>query len=302
MPTTKASVIVPTYMGEKKILTLMRALGMQTSRDFDCVIVVDGSTDGTVELLRETSTRFNKIIIEQKNLGRSVSRNNGAKQTQSELLIFFDDDMEPQPDSIEKHINFHQLNAGLLAGNQVDASGKNSSDIQNYKSSLSIKWTEKYKTAPNLLTEDNLFFSSANCSIKRADFFALNGFDERLTDSEDYDLAIRAIQTGMQVYFDKSNVAIHHDMITCLSYIRRLREYQVAREKLSALHPERGQRVKQKEQPVKRVIYAIFARAFWPQMIDRFNVLLVLPKFLRYKIYDTVIYSLGVVFPKVKLQ
>jgi glycosyltransferase involved in cell wall biosynthesis len=101
MPTTKATVIVPTYMGEKKILTLMRALDVQTSQDFNCVIAVDGSTDDTVNLLRSTATQFNKTIIEQKNLGRSVSRNVGAKHTQGELLVFFDDDMEPRPDSIE---------------------------------------------------------------------------------------------------------------------------------------------------------------------------------------------------------
>lgn len=302
MPTIKATVIVPTFMGEKKILTLMRALDAQTVLDFDCIIVVDGSTDDTVALLYATSTRFNKTIVEQKNLGRSISRNNGAKQTPNELLIFFDDDMEPQADSIEKHINFHRLNAGLLAGNQIDAFGKSSTDIQNYKSSLSIKWTEKYKASLNLLTAENLFFSSANCSIKRADFFALNGFDERLTDSEDYDLAVRAMETGMKIFFDKSNVAIHHDKISCTSYIKRLRQYQVAREKLSALHPERKQSAKQKKWSVKRVIYAIFAFSFWPHMIDRFNVLLVLPKFLRYKIYDTVIYSLGVEFPKVNLR
>jgi glycosyltransferase involved in cell wall biosynthesis len=296
----KVSVIVPTFKGAKKMPTLLHALQSQTFQDFELIVVIDGSTDGTRRVIENVETGFSKLIFEQPNLGRAIAKNSGAELARGDLLIFFDDDMEPAPDSILKHIEFHKAQAGILSGNQVETENSWKTDIQNYKAVLTKKWILKYPNGITQMTFSNLFFTAANSSVPRKIFNELMGFDKRLTDAEDFDLAFRALEGGHNVFFDKSNVAFHHEKITCVSYIRRIRQYQEAQKKLINLHPERKKMNKEVSR-VKLLVYRCFSSGMFPFLIDRFNVFMILPKKLRYKFYDLIIHSLGVVYPRVKL-
>src|SRR5262245_26527586 len=103
------SVIVPTYNGAHKILSLLRALEKQTRLPEEVIVVIDGSTDGTSDLLRQNTFALPGLrIIEQLNGGRSKVRNRGAKEAKSELLIFFDDDTVPTEACIEHHLLHHE--------------------------------------------------------------------------------------------------------------------------------------------------------------------------------------------------
>jgi glycosyltransferase involved in cell wall biosynthesis len=297
----KISIIIPTFNGEKKIQTLLHALQKQTIQDFECLIIIDGSTDKTQEIVEATPTLFKKTILNQHNQGRSVTKNNGARHSMGELLIFFDDDMEPNSRAIELHFAFHQNHRGMVTGNQTEPDGPNRTDIQNYKAALTSKWTQKYSDGLSALTKSNLFFAAANCSMPTKLFWELGGFDERLTDAEDYDLAMRAIEKNIPVYFDKSNSAIHHDIITCRSYINRTRQYQAAQQKLRALHPDWYKDSRSELSSFKKIFYWTFSFSFWPKLIDNTSLIMALPKFARYKIYDWVIHSQGVVFPWKKI-
>ena len=296
---TKVSVIVPTFNGEKKISILLNALRAQTFQDFELIVVIDGSTDQTYTMVESAETTFQKKIITQANQGRSVVKNNGAKHAHGDILIFYDDDMQPEPESILKHVNFHQKYVGLLSGNSIELMNTDKPDIQNYKAGLGKKWTEKYSDGLNELNKANIFFTAANCSIPRNLFNTLNGFDNRLTDAEDYDLATRGLSIGTQVFFDKGNVAIHHDPITCVGYIKRQREYNRAQKKISVDVGEKND--DNLIETSKRILYAPFAFAIFPRIIDSFNVFLIFPKWLRYKLYSVVIHSLARVYPNVPL-
>jgi glycosyltransferase involved in cell wall biosynthesis len=297
----KVSVVTPSYNGAEKIPVLMRALRAQTHQDFEWIIVIDGSVDNTHAVINMLETSFQKSIIVQSNQGRAITKNNGVKNAQGDLLIFFDDDMSPEKECIANHIKFHATHQGLLAGNIGEFVDSQKTDIQNYKADLTKKWTEKYSDGINKLNSSNLFFTAANCSMRRDVFDSLNGFDERLTDAEDHDLAVRALEKNIPVYFDKSNIAIHHDSITCKSYIQRTRQYQKAQIKLKELNPERLNSHLRKIPFPKLFFYWLFSFSFWPKLIDETSLIGLLPKFFRYKIYDWVVYSLGVVFPSKKI-
>jgi glycosyltransferase involved in cell wall biosynthesis len=295
------SVIVPTYNGEKKILTLLNALKTQTFREFEIVVVIDGSTDNTLEVVNDFGKGFQKLkVIVQDNQGRAVVKNRGVMESSGKFLIFYDDDMEPDSNSVQLHISFYEKTKGLLTGNLIESVHENT-DIQRYKASLAEKWLQKYNEGLNELSVSDLFFSAANCSVPRDQFLSLGGFDERLKDAEDYDFALRAINSGIKVYFDKSNCAIHHERITCKSYIMRLREYNRARQKVNTLHPE----LKPFKDPIinagKRVIYAFFSLPIFWKLVDNFNMLILLPKRTRYKIYDVIVFALSNVYPDAAL-
>jgi len=297
----KTSVIIPTYNGAHKIPKILQCLQQQTLRPFEVIVAIDGSTDNTADVIKPYEGFFDSFkVVRQNNSGRSVIRNCGAGVAQGDVLIFYDDDMEPEAQSIDKHVDFHLKHVGLLAGNSVELTDSEKTDIQNYKAFLTRVWTEKYQDGLNNLKEENLFFTAANCSIRREVFFKLRGFDERLTDAEDFDLGRRGLASGMPVWFDKKNTAIHHDPITCGSYIRRIRQYQGAQKKLMELHPER-RKVSDPISGVASLVYRLFAFGAFPFLIDHFNVFLVLPRKVRYRFYDVIIHSMGVVHPQVRL-
>ncbi len=288
-----ASLIIPTYNGAGKIHRLMDSLLNQSIKNIEIIVVIDGSTDQTLEVLKPYSQRFMHFkIIKQINSGRSIVRNNGAREANGEVLIFYDDDMIPFSDSVAGHIKFHATHFGILCGDPMEAYDKHNTDIQNYKAWISKKWTDKYADGITRLRLDNLFFTAANCSIPKNLFWQLNGFDQGLTDGEDYDIAFRAIKNNIPVYFDKNNRAFHDDKITCISYIKRLRAYSQEQRKWRGSNPQFV--VEERKYPVvKKIVYKAFAYPIWAQLIDKGFFIFLFPKRLRYRLYSTVIQALA---------
>jgi glycosyltransferase involved in cell wall biosynthesis len=90
----KISVIIPTY-NEKSVLgSCIESLGDQTLTDFEIIVVDDGSTDGTVEILRNLQLIIpNFRFFVQKHKGAGAARNLGAKHAKGRILVFVDADM-----------------------------------------------------------------------------------------------------------------------------------------------------------------------------------------------------------------
>lgn len=294
------SIIVCTYNGAKKLPTLLSAIKKQTNQKFELVIVIDGSIDETSQVLNDYEKLFSSCkIIWQTNQGRSKVRNRGALEATGDLLVFYDDDMEPFPNSIERHLQFHQRQGGLLSGNPIEIPGPGKTDIQNYKAHRTKRWTARYPEGVSQLDERQLFFTTANCSIRKQDFIDLGGFNDRLTDAEDYELALRALRGGFPVYFDKANRAIHHDNITCLSYIKRIRQYKVAHKHLQEIYPDLN-RKSARSNWIRKAVYRLFAFPVLVNMIDR-ERLKWIPRAMRFKIYGVIIHSLGIEFSEIEI-
>jgi len=298
------SVIIPTYQGVSKIMNVIHALEKQTFSDFEIVIVIDGSVDGTYEVLQHYPFRhpFN-IIINPVNTGRAGARNEGARRANGYLLIFYDDDMVPDPDSVRKHVIFHQSPAhssSLLTGYTPQFSGDSLTDFERYRTFITELWIAPYPDRLTRLARENLFVTTQNFSLRKELFNDLK-FDERLTDAEDRELGIRAFKMGIPLFFDRENVAWHHENLTCRHYIRRLRAYAKANKMVNAKHPE-FQLKQHKMTVAKSIVYRILAAPFVVWLIDRFNVLLLVPRFLRYKFYAAVTFALSEVYPETKLE
>src|SRR5260221_8684035 len=89
----KISVIIPTYNEEKVIGECLSSLQKQTEKNFEVVIVDDGSTDSTISELSNRSKNLRIKILEQKHQGPAMARNLGVKNAQGEILVFLDADM-----------------------------------------------------------------------------------------------------------------------------------------------------------------------------------------------------------------
>jgi glycosyltransferase involved in cell wall biosynthesis len=90
----KVSVIIPTYNEEKVIKSCLLSLSDQKYKDFEVIVVDDGSKDKTVEIVSQFKTSALKLrILTQKHMGPGVARNLGAKHAKGEILVFVDADM-----------------------------------------------------------------------------------------------------------------------------------------------------------------------------------------------------------------
>ncbi len=304
----RVSVIIPTYNGQHKIGNVLAAVMGQTVRCWEIIVVIDGSTDKTEEVAEkllaewgEASGRAWKVIV-QPNGGRAVARNRGAKEASGELLMFFDDDMRPEAACVNAHIRHHQhVQNSIAVGMQVEDRRVMKTDIQQYKAGLSRKWMEPLKANNGFLNAKQPFITAANFSVSRELFFQLGGFDERLTDAEDYDLAVRAVLQQIPIYFKAEAVAWHDDFITCQSYVKRLRQYQTAHRQLRALKPDIYAQVDHyihnAPSRTKRLVYNCLARKKTVRAIDG-GSLKWLPVRVRYKLYDIVTTGLSVHFPE----
>ena len=100
MSMPRVSVVIPTYRRRDALLRLLTALERQSlpASDFEVIVVVDGSDDGSREAAEALSTPYALRVCWQENRGRSAARNVGLEAARGELVVMLDDDMEPAPD------------------------------------------------------------------------------------------------------------------------------------------------------------------------------------------------------------
>ena len=97
MSDLKFSVIIPLYNKADTIARTLVSVGNQSFRDFEVIIVDDGSTDNGVDIAVNFSSKFNLRIHRQSNAGVSAARNTGAKMANGQYLAFLDADDEWKP-------------------------------------------------------------------------------------------------------------------------------------------------------------------------------------------------------------
>ena len=97
------SVIVPVYNEEKFIRNCLNSIVNQTMKDFEVIIVNDGSTDFSSNIIEEfKKENSNFIIINQENLGVAEARNQALKYARGDDLAFVDSDDHIEPEFLEK--------------------------------------------------------------------------------------------------------------------------------------------------------------------------------------------------------
>ena len=97
---TKISVILPVFNGEKYIKKAIESVLNQTLTDFELIIVNDGSTDNTLNIINDfTDSRIE--VITQDNLGPGASRNKAFKHVSGEYVMYLDSDDWYSEDSFE---------------------------------------------------------------------------------------------------------------------------------------------------------------------------------------------------------
>lgn len=107
------SVLIPNYNYAQYIEKAVESVERQTYRNFEIIVVNNGSTDNSLEVLRALGNRI--TLVDQKNLGQSGSRNSGLKHARGEFIAFLDADDTWEPTKLEKQVAlFRDQEVGLV--------------------------------------------------------------------------------------------------------------------------------------------------------------------------------------------
>ena len=189
------SVIIPTY---NRSDTLKRALDsvMNQSRKVDEVIVIDdGSTDTTQELLKAHFPKIN--IIYQDNQGVSAARNTGIKKAKGNWICLLDSDDSWQPDKLEKQIKTLSENSDYVLCHTNETW---------YRKGKLLKQQKKHKKRGGHIFQHCLplcAISPSSAMIRRDLFDVIGLFDETLPACEDYDMWLRICSKYPVLFIDE---------------------------------------------------------------------------------------------------
>lgn len=207
------SVVIPLYNKAYSIQRCVESVLNQSYTNFEIIIVNDGSTDNSVEILKiiykEQLESTKVILIEQKNQGVSVARNIGIENSKSAYICFLDADDEWKEDFLIKILRLVIDFTGASMYCLAHKISKNNS--------LPMKKKQAFKEDFRGYVKDFFFSSSisdvANSSkvcIKKEALLEIGGFPAGITVGEDLYVWILIALKNKVAYEVSYSVIVHH--------------------------------------------------------------------------------------------
>lgn len=109
------SVIMPVYNTEKYVEEAVRSILNQTFQNFEFIIIDDGSTDRTPDILRSFTDPRIHLLFNEKNTGNYPARNRGCRLAKGKYIAVMDADDIALPERLEKQVEFMEKNPDILA-------------------------------------------------------------------------------------------------------------------------------------------------------------------------------------------
>lgn len=211
------SLVVPTYNRGEILKDFLLAVEDQTypARKVEVVIVDDGSTDQTKDVVRERirNGKVKIIFILQEHKGPAVARNLGVKKAKGEIILFLGDDILPTQKLLSEHVSWHkkfsQENIAVLG--YVTWSPK-------LEITPLMKWLEEsgtqfaYRDLQGKKETDYTHLYASNVSFKN-NFLLKNGlFDQDFPFAayEDLELGYRLKRKGLKILYNRNAIAYHY--------------------------------------------------------------------------------------------
>jgi len=192
---TTVSVVIPTFNRSEFLSRALNSILSQTLPPYEVIIVDDGSTDDTHELIK---TSFPTVTyLYQKNSGVSAARNRGINHAKGEWIAFLDSDDEWHPEKLLKQIDVMQ--------NNPDSKICHTDEIW-IRNEKRINQMDKHQKYGGWIFQKCLplcCISPSNVMIHRSVFDEVGFFDESLPVCEDYDMWLRITSRYPVLFLDE---------------------------------------------------------------------------------------------------
>lgn len=184
----KVSVLLCVYNGALQFREALDSVLAQTFRDFELIVVDDGSTDSTPEILRACSDR-RLVVITQAHMGLTRSLNRALAAARGQYIARQDADDLSRPDRLEKQVAFLDGHPEIaLVGSGVQTVDERGQPVHAYRyptddAALRRQLLNRFNPLPH-----------TTVMFRRSVALALSGWDERFVKSQDYEFYLRLIE------------------------------------------------------------------------------------------------------------
>jgi peptidoglycan/xylan/chitin deacetylase (PgdA/CDA1 family) len=200
-PTAEIVVVIPTYNAAERVRTCIEGLSAQTldPSAFAVLVVVDGSSDGTEQMLAGLHTPFRLRVVRQENQGPGAARNHGATLARAPYVLFLDDDVAPGRDLVAEHLGSQRRLGGAQVIGRLETglpprAGR-------FLRSRAADRAEHYAAlrAGRAPTWKDVY--SGNLSVPTEPFLAAGGFATETTSEQDVELGYRLAVAGIPIVY-----------------------------------------------------------------------------------------------------
>lgn len=187
----RVSVLVPCYNASQWLQDAVDSVLNQTFRDFELILVDDGSSDATPAILEASRQRDPRVVVVTKaHTGLADSLNAGLAVAGGRWIARLDADDLCEPCRLEQQLAFAERNAVVLAGSgfvELDESGNR---IKAHR------YPHQHHRLVRHLERSKRFFPHSSALFARAAAEAVGGYNVRFEKSQDRDLWLRLAETG----------------------------------------------------------------------------------------------------------
>jgi len=185
----KVTVLMPVFNGEKYLHEAINSILNQTFVDFDFLIIDDGSSDKSLEIIKSYQDVRISLVKNNNNRGLVYSLNLGLFLAKGEYIARMDCDDISLPERLEKQVEFLNVNPKVgLVGTWVQ--------VINDKNEPQITWhypTEHFAIQWGIYFHSP--FAHPSIMVRKSIILSNNGYSINMVDAEDYDLWHRLINT-----------------------------------------------------------------------------------------------------------
>jgi glycosyltransferase involved in cell wall biosynthesis len=200
-------VIIPVYNCEKYISRAITSVISQTYLPNKVIIVDDGSTDGTADLVKSLKSQIEVKYVRKNNGGPNSARNVGISHCTSEYIAFLDSDDEWHDNKLAEQVKtlrntaFDNLGVVYCKSVIIDEDGET-------LLSLPLDYTLRGRIYDRLFDVNRIVSSASGVLVKRECFSKTGLFDESLRAGEDWDMWLRLAKHYEFDYVGKEVVKI----------------------------------------------------------------------------------------------
>lgn len=182
------SVVIPTYNRAGMLDQALRSVCAQTFKDYELIVVDDGSSDNTAEVVEKYAPRIK--YLPKKNGGVASARNLGLKAAGGDLIAWLDDDDYFLPGKLEKQAGYMAAHpeVGLVYTGMLMIDTTGAYPARTYAIPPRYKSCREVRNA----LINNCFFGNSTVMMRKECFDRTGLFDESMKHTVDYDMWLRA--------------------------------------------------------------------------------------------------------------
>ncbi len=273
--TPRFSIIVPLYNKAPYVRKVLESIVNQTFQDYEVIIVNDGSTDNSLDVVKELFERFKILdfrfkILNQENAGVAAARNNGVAKSKGEYLCFLDADDWWEKEYLEEmdRLIKEYPDAGLYATNYVY--------YKPGKTHVALDLERGYMNYPEAYLRGEMPVWTGAACMQRKVFDEMGGFPEGIKLGEDFLLWAKTALQYKVSFCEKPLAYYNNDVPAHLRATRNLH----APEHNMLFHLDSI------EDAIHHTPYTIHQQAIWTQLLDKLRISGLMDYWLSEKYHD----------------